>query len=106
VSKPLLDDSKQLISIATASSLVKNWRVLGRVVNETDLVVTVKWCQEKRVSSSEWELLGVGDLAGAVSTTTAGEDLHCGASCTSGIEAYTSLGLYQMLALLTWPAWG
>jgi len=43
VTPSLLHNAEQLISVAIAGSLVENWWVFCRVVNQANLVVTVKW---------------------------------------------------------------
>ena len=97
----LLHNSKQLIGTATASPLIQNRRVLSRVINKTNLVVTIEWSEKQRIPSLKRELLRVGDLTGAISSAAAGEYLHCCAGCTAGIETYAPLCLYQILALLS-----
>jgi hypothetical protein len=39
----LFHNAEQLISVAIAGSLIENWRVFCRVVNQANLVVTVEW---------------------------------------------------------------
>jgi hypothetical protein len=39
----LFHNAEQLIGVAIAGSLIENWRVFCRVVNQTNLVVTVEW---------------------------------------------------------------
>lgn len=58
------------------------------------MVVAIQGRQEQGISSAIGELLRVGDLAGAVATAAAGEDLHGGSGCAPGIKAYAALCLH------------